>query len=224
MEDEWKKVQEAYQHWQNENIRIQAEQKGASNQFESAKLKKEETFARFMKELEQSGFTDEFTYKEAKLSDAEMEMLQKEIQGYYSSLEVLAKQIEELNSELKDKEYMDITSLGEHIKELEINLDIIKEKRQRAQNAVTYISDLHENIRRIDEQIHEEEKAFQELVDLYEVMKGDNESRISFERYILIEYLEQIVQIANERLRKLSNGQFYLKRSERVEKETVKVD
>ncbi|HGN6579580.1 AAA family ATPase [Bacillus cereus] len=218
MEDEWKKVQEAYQHWQNENIRIQAEQKGASNQFESAKLKKEETFARFMKELEQSGFTDEFTYKKAKLSDPEMEMLQKEIQGYYSSLEVLAKQIEELNSELKDKEYMDITSLGEHIKELEINLDIIKEKRQRAQNAVTYISDLHENIRRIDEQIHEEEKAFQELVDLYEVMKGDNESRISFERYILIEYLEQIVQIANERLRKLSNGQFYLKRSERVEK------
>ncbi|HDR3649643.1 TPA: SMC family ATPase [Bacillus anthracis] len=218
MEDEWKKVQEAYQHWQNENIRIQAEQEGATNQFESAKLKKEETFTRFMKELEQSGFTDQSTYKEAKLSDAEMEMIQKEIQSYYSSLEVLAKQIEELHAELKDKEYMDITALGEHIKELEINLDIIKEKRQRAQNAVTYISDLHENIRRIDEQIHEEEKAFQELVDLYEVMKGDNESRISFERYILIEYLEQIVQIANERLRKLSNGQFYLKRSERVEK------
>ncbi|PGK36677.1 exonuclease [Bacillus anthracis] len=218
MEEEWKKVQEAYQHWQNENIRIQAEQEGASNQFESAKLKKEETFARFMKELEQSGFTDQSTYKEAKLNDIAMEMLQKEIQSYYSSLEVLAKQIEELRAELKDKEYMDITALGEHIKDLEINLDIIKEKRQRAQNAVTYISDLHENIRRIDEQIHEEEKAFQELVDLYEVMKGDNESRISFERYILIEYLEQIVQIANERLRKLSNGQFYLKRSERVEK------
>ncbi|PDZ46753.1 AAA family ATPase [Bacillus wiedmannii] len=218
MEDEWEKVQEAYQHWQNENIRIQAEQEGASTQFESAKLKKEETFARFMKELEQSGFTNQITYKEAKLSDAEMDMLQKEIQSYYSSLEVLAKQIEELRAELKDKEYMDITALGEHIKDLEINLDIIKEKRQRAQNAVTYISDLHENIRRIDEQIHEEEKAFQELVDLYEVMKGDNESRISFERYILIEYLEQIVQIANERLRKLSNGQFYLKRSERVEK------
>ncbi|MCU4989130.1 SMC family ATPase [Bacillus cereus] len=218
MEDEWKKVQEAYQHWQNEHIRIQAEQEGASNQFESAKLKKEETFARFMKELEQSGFADQITYKEAKLSDAEMEMLQKEIQGYYSSLEVLAKQIEELHAELKDKEYMDITALGEHITELQINLDIIKEKRQRVQNAVTYISDLHENIKRIDEQIHEEEKEFQELVDLYEVMKGDNESRISFERYILIEYLEQIVQIANERLRKLSNGQFYLKRSERVEK------
>lgn len=149
MEDEWKKVQETYQHWQNEHIRIQAEQESASTQFESAKSKKEETFTRFMKELEQSGFTDQSTYKEAKLSDAEMEMIQKEIQSYYSSLEVLAKQIEELQGELKDKEYMDITALGEHIKDLEINLDIIKEKRQRAQNAVTYISDLHENIRQI---------------------------------------------------------------------------
>ena len=109
------------------NIRIQAEQEGATNQFESAKLKKEENFTRFMKELEQSGFTDQSTYKEAKLSDAEMELIQKEIQSYYSSLEVLAKQIEELLVELKDKEYMDITALGEHIKELEINLDIIKE-------------------------------------------------------------------------------------------------
>ncbi|WP_242247384.1 AAA family ATPase [Bacillus cereus group sp. BfR-BA-01523] len=218
MEDEWEKVQEAYQHWQNENIRIQAEHDNASNQFNSAKEKKEETFTRFMKELEQSGFTDQLTYKEAKLNDAEMDKLQQEIQSYYSSLEVLTKQIEELKADLKDKEYMDISSLDEQVKELEISLDIIKEKRQRAQNAVSYITDLHENIKRIDEQIHEEEKAFQELVDLYEVMKGDNDSRISFERYILIEYLEQIVQIANERLRKLSNGQFYLKRSERVEK------
>lgn len=218
MEDEWKKVQEAYQHWQNENIRVQAEYDGAVKQLTHTKEKKEETLCRFTTELKQGGFIDQQAYKEAKLTDVEMKHLQDQIQKYYSSLELLAKQIEELTNELVGKEWTDITVLEEQMKELEIQLDITKEKRQRAQSAVAYISDLHENIKRIDEQIHEEEKAFQELVDLYEVMKGDNESRISFERYILIEYLEQIVQIANERLRKLSNGQFYLKRSERVEK------
>ncbi|WJE54895.1 SMC family ATPase [Bacillus cereus] len=218
MEAEWKKVQEAYQHWQNENIRVRAEYDGAMKQVTQTKEKKEETLLRFMTELEQGGFIDQQAYKEAKLTDVEIKHLQEHIKKYYASLEVLAKQIEELANELEGKEWVDITVLEEQLKELEIQLDITKEKRQRAQNAVAYISDLHENIRRIDEQIHEEEKAFQELVDLYEVMKGDNESRISFERYILIEYLEQIVQIANERLRKLSNGQFYLKRSERVEK------
>jgi len=218
MEEEWKKVQEAYQYWQNENIRIQAEYDGALKQVSHAKEKQEETLLRFTTELEQGGFIDQQAYKEAKLTDVEMKHLHEQIQEYYSSLEVLAKQIEELVNELSGKEWTDITALEEQMKELGIQLDITKEKRQRAQSAVAYITDLHENIRRIDEQIHEEEKAFQELVDLYEVMKGDNESRISFERYILIEYLEQIVQIANERLRKLSNGQFYLKRSERVEK------
>ncbi|PEB39584.1 AAA family ATPase [Bacillus pseudomycoides] len=218
MEEEWKKVQEAYQYWQNENIRIQAEYDGALKQVSHAKEKQEETLLRFTTELEEGGFIDQQDYKEAKLTDVEMKHLHEQIQEYYSSLEVLAKQIEELVNELSGKEWTDITALEEQMKELGIQLDITKEKRQRAQSAVAYITDLHENIRRIDEQIHEEEKAFQELVDLYEVMKGDNESRISFERYILIEYLEQIVQIANERLRKLSNGQFYLKRSERVEK------
>ncbi|PFE01125.1 exonuclease [Bacillus cereus] len=218
MEEEWKKVQEAYQHWQNENIRVQAEHDGVVKQVNSAKEKREETFVRFTKELEKGEFIDQQGYKAAKLTDVEMKHLQDRIQKYYSSLEVLAKQIEELANELEGKEWVDITVLEEQMKELEIQLDITKEKRQRTQSAVAYISDLYENIKRIDEQIHEEEKAFQELVDLYEVMKGDNESRISFERYILIEYLEQIVQIANERLRKLSNGQFYLKRSERVEK------
>lgn len=218
MEDEWKKVQEVYQHWQNENIRVQAEHDGVVKQVTQTKEKKEETLLRFMTELQQGGFINQQAYTEAKLTDVEIKHLQEHIKEYYSSLEVVAKQIEELTNELAGKEWTDITVLEEQMKELEIQLDITKEKRQRAQNAVAYISDLHDNIKRIDEQIHEEEKAFQELVDLYEVMKGDNESRISFERYILIEYLEQIVQIANERLRKLSNGQFYLKRSERVEK------
>ena len=117
-----------------------------------------------MKELEQSGFTDQLTYKESKLNDAEMDKLQQEIQSYYSSLEVLTKQIEELKADLKDKEYMDISSLDEQVKELEISLDIIKEKRQRAQNAVSYITDLHENIKRIDEQIHEEKKHSKNLL------------------------------------------------------------
>jgi exonuclease SbcC len=80
------------------------------------------------------------------------------------------------------------------------------------------IESLRANIIDVHDQIQDEEAVYQELVDLYDVIKGDNESRISFERYILIEYLEQIVQAANERLRKLSNGQFFLKRSERVEK------
>ena len=41
--------------------------------------------------------------------------------------------------------------------------------------------------------------------------------KLSFERYLQIEYLEQILEAANERLKHLSNGQFHLTRSDRQE-------
>ncbi|MGG0239663.1 AAA family ATPase [Bacillus rhizoplanae] len=218
LQESWQRAQEEFQRCTSEKIRVEEAYKAAQQQYTQGNENKEEKYARFMAELEASGFASQQAYTEAKLSDAERKDLQQHIQTYYSMLEVLTKQIEELIEQLQGKEWTELTQLEEQLKELEIQLDIIKEQRQRTKSANEYISDLHENICRIDEQIHEEEAAFQELVDLYEVMKGDNESRISFERYILIEYLEQIVQVANERLRKLSNGQFYLKRSERVEK------
>ncbi|MFD0771668.1 AAA family ATPase [Bacillus sp. CGMCC 1.60114] len=218
LQEAWQRAQEEFQRCMSEKIRVEEAYKAAQQQYTQGNENKEEKYARFMAELEASGFASQQAYTESKMSDAERNDLQQHIQAYYSMLEVLTKQIEELTEQLQGKEWTELTQLEEQLKGLEIQLDIIKEQRQRTKSANEYISDLHENIRRIDEQIYEEEAAFQELVDLYEVMKGDNESRISFERYILIEYLEQIVQVANERLRKLSNGQFYLKRSERVEK------
>ncbi len=144
MEDEWKKGQDAYQHWQNEYVRMQVEYDSAVKQVNNAREKREETFARFANELEQGGFPDQSAYKEAKRTDTEIAELQQKIKRYYSSLEVLAKQIEELTNELQDKEWMDIISIEEQMKKLDIELDITKEKRQRAQSAVEYISDLYE--------------------------------------------------------------------------------
>ncbi|WP_222128711.1 hypothetical protein, partial [Bacillus thuringiensis] len=56
------------------------------------------------------------------------------------------------------------------------------------------------------------------LLDLYQLIKAHHQSRISFQPYILIHYLQQILQIANQRLPKLSNPQFYLKPTQPVQK------
>nr|WP_054752164.1 hypothetical protein [Piscibacillus salipiscarius] len=76
---------------------------------------------------------------------------------------------------------------------------------------------LKERVIEAGKQVDEQEKALNRIQDLYDVVRGQNNSKISFERYLQIEYLEQIVDAANERLKRLSNGQFYLKRSDRQE-------
>jgi len=54
--------------------------------------------------------------------------------------------------------------------------------------------------------------------ELYGLLNGQNSKKLSFERYIQINYLDQITEAANIRLNHLSNGQFELRRSDRLEK------
>ena len=65
--------------------------------------------------------------------------------------------------------------------------------------------------------VAELEQEHGKVTDLYDVVRGHNGLKLSFERYIQIEYLEQIIHSANERLRDMSNGQFELIRSDRQE-------
>ena len=61
------------------------------------------------------------------------------------------------------------------------------------------------------------EQTLNRIADLHDMIRGQNSLKISFERYLQIEYLEQIILSANERLKNLSNVQFHLIRSDRQE-------
>ena len=47
------------------------------------------------------------------------------------------------------------------------------------------------------------EREVGKITGLYDVIRGQNEYKLSFERFIQIDYLERIIQSANERLRSL---------------------
>lgn len=63
----------------------------------------------------------------------------------------------------------------------------------------------------------ESERQFNVVADLHDVIRGQNSKKVSFERYLQIDYLDQIIDAANQRLRDLSNGQYSLIRSDRQE-------
>ncbi|HIX44067.1 MAG TPA: SMC family ATPase [Candidatus Kurthia intestinigallinarum] len=88
------------------------------------------------------------------------------------------------------------------------------------QQTKSYVKNTQALMQQLDEnraQIEALEQRATHIIALYDLLRGNNEQRISFERYLQIEYLEQIIEAANERLQPLSNGQFLLQRSERLE-------
>ncbi len=81
MEDEWIESAGSVSAMQMK-IYVQAEQKGASNQFGKCKIKERETFAPLWKRLEQTRVYRWIPYKKAKLSDPRWSCYKKKIQGY----------------------------------------------------------------------------------------------------------------------------------------------
>lgn len=170
------------------------------------------------RELAVSEFRDVETYRSAKLDEPSRNELRQEIDEFRKQWHVVTEQLVDLHKELSGKERADLQTL-------EDKRTLTKQQLDEADQMIQLVTRYHQDAIRSQTAILESaghvkslETTLEEIQDVYQVMKGDNPLKISFERYILIEFLEQILQAANERLSKLSNGQFHLDRSDRVEK------
>lgn len=171
----------------------------------------------FQGKLTDAHFTDEAAYIRAKLPDEQKERLQKEIDTYTQGRLTLEKQIEELSVQLQNKKRVDIDELTLQLNTLKEQYEVAFATYSKAQETVTQTDKLIETIYSVQQRVEETEKELAAITDVYDVLRGQNTKRISFERYLQIDYLEQITAAANERFKALTNGQFYLIRSDRQE-------
>lgn len=217
LEKAWEVIQKKREEGRDQLSSIKSTEKHAKASFTEAADKRLKSKDSFLEALEKSQFQNEEAYHQAKMDEDSLVKLKNEIevfkQHYYSVREA----IKELNELLKDKERMDLKVLDDKL----IDLKTVYEKAFEAFNrSVEYekvIANLKERIQETSLKITQLEGSYGRISSLYDVVRGHNAVKLSFERYIQIEYLEQIIQSANERLREMSNGQFELIRSDRQE-------
>ncbi|WP_313894325.1 SMC family ATPase [Psychrobacillus sp.] len=167
--------------------------------------------------LAKSSFGSIEVYVKAKLSEGDRFTLKEWCTSYKQTLHTLTEQVREGKAQLADNERVELAPMEDALVQL-------KEAYERALNMLNGSKDyeqaglkLEEKITSTSDRITILEQRVHQIIDLYDVLRGQNQQKISFERYIQMEYLEQIVQAANERLKHMSNGQFQLIRSERQE-------
>ncbi|AJY76317.1 AAA family ATPase [Paenibacillus beijingensis] len=172
---------------------------------------------RFASELAAAGFGGNQSYKEAKLSERERQAGRESIEAYRTEAAALAQAVRELERELAGKQRIDVELLSAELAATKRELEETDAALRTAALLAGSAERLGAAIADARKRCAELESGLEEVADLYAMLKGDNPLKISFERYILIEFLEQILHAANERLRDLSNGQFVLERSGRLE-------
>lgn len=119
---------------------------------------------------------------------------------------------------LAGKEPVDLPALLAEQKELKSRLE------KGEQEYESFISALSGN-RRVLSQLADSETEYEALsrqygstAQLYQAASGRNQSRVSFERYVLAFYFDQVVESANLRFHSMSGGRYFLRRKESRER------
>ena len=214
----WKQAQMQYQEASKRNIEAVSSRTNADKLKNEAVAKKEKAHRSYFEALKQAGFETEEAYKAAKKKDDARSVLKQRIEAYHTATKTIEQQIEELSEALAGKERQDIVMLQQHLQELEQRLEIIRNENIQAELNYGKGTEGKVNILEAEKTWQDAEREYQLVKDLYDVVRGENTKKISFERYLQIEFLEKIIFNANQRLQQISGGQFYLVRSDRMEK------
>ncbi|RBW71149.1 AAA family ATPase [Bacillus taeanensis] len=217
-EQKWKEAQERYQKASETLLTMTANEDHVVNDLTEIKRKLEQIKAVFSDQLQKVGFSNEQSYNDAKMEKSLRQTLKEEVDHYYKRMSTTAEFIKELENELSGKEHRNLEQLQETVTMLKEKVEEAKEASQQTKHYYQEAEKLKQHLHDAGESLKDIEKELQVMDDLYNVVRGDNPKKISFERYLQIEFLEQIILAANERLKQLSNGQYYLIRSTRREK------
>ncbi|MEX3747764.1 AAA family ATPase [Lysinibacillus xylanilyticus] len=186
--------------------------------YEELKLKMDEKREQFSVSMKEAGFESYEEYAAAKRSVLQIETLRKACSDYALQINTLQVQITEGEKHLKGQEKQDLTVMEEKLEMLRVTYEEAFKVLQQMEGFAQACADFIEKVEEAEQEIRLLEKEAGRVKELYAMLNGQNAKKLSFERYIQINYLDKITEAANIRLHHLSNGQFELRRSDRLEK------
>ncbi|RLL45117.1 SMC family ATPase [Oceanobacillus piezotolerans] len=217
LEKAWENVQKHLQEAKEAKTKAASNVEFANKQLDEVTAKWGSASELFKLKYLEAGFSSAEEYQEARYSESDQQKLKERIQRFNEELRLVKQQVTDLTAVLHGKEKTNLEKLHVQLDELKNAYEAALNQWKRSKDYFEDIIKIKDNIIESDETAKEKEKSLATITDLYNVLRGQNDKKISFERYLQIEYLEQIIEAANSRLRNLSNGQFYLIRSDRQE-------
>ncbi|MFF2450082.1 SbcC/MukB-like Walker B domain-containing protein [Neobacillus sp. NPDC058068] len=166
----------------------------------------------FKNKLSEQGFEKYGLYAASKRTEDEIRSLEAGIRTYREELRSVSDRLEELTELLADVKTPDVEGLKLELAKLTSEIEGLTQQRtdlfvKRRDN-----EEIYTRVESLNEQMKVLEERYKLIGHLYEIAKGQNNFRITFERYVLAAFLDDILREANVRLRKMTSGRFQLLR------------
>ncbi|RIW28770.1 SMC family ATPase [Bacillus salacetis] len=182
---------------------------------------KEQTVSRVMKEmkeerkkflqiLDEQGFENYKEFQEAKRTEAEIDSMEKIVSRFGEEVRSVHDRLGELEQSLNDLEeprlealQQAFTEMDEELKELNDQCNSMKMRKIENESILS-------SVRTLNDQMKDLEERYSVAGHLAEMARGQNAHRLTFERYVLASFLEDILLVANDRLMKMTSGRYRL--------------
>jgi DNA repair protein SbcC/Rad50 len=164
----------------------------------------------FLSLLTEQGFPHYRAFHEAKRSDEEIAELEARVKKYGEDLRSATDRLSDVGKQLENKEKPEIhlieeslTAVSEEMKKINETLNNLISHTQENKNILSRVVEINEDIKELED-------TYQTVGHLADIARGQNANRLTFERYVLASFLEDILSIANERLVKMTAGRYNL--------------
>lgn len=160
------------------------------------------------------GFKDYYEYASLKRTKEYIEAMENSINEYKDKVKSLKDRIEEVEKETLNMDKVNEEKILEEIKSWKEKEEEVNKEDNKLFARIDNNQKQLKKINKLTLSIAKGEEEYKVVAELSKLAKGDNSEKLSFERYVLAAYFNEIIQAANIRLMKMTGRRFLLKRKE----------
>ncbi|QSX32344.1 SMC family ATPase [Shewanella avicenniae] len=164
--------------------------------------------------LLQAGFSDVAALTAAQLSDGQQQQLTANIEQWQQQCHALAGQLDALQQKLKDAIAPDLTALMTAVTAQQQLVQQADEQFQQINSRLSNLINCQQKLAADAKALAALESRFAVVGTLSDVANGNNQSKLSLQRFVLSVLLDDVLLEASERLARMSKGRYRLLRKE----------
>lgn len=172
----------------------------------------------FQQQLMDSDFDSEPAFLTARQPSDIREKLKREIQTFDEARQTLVVHLNNLTDRIGDQEKPDISPLKAELSALDERYNTLVKETTRLEELFELMTHVRKKVNQQLDTIKRAEQQYQTIKKLADLSRGDNHLKLSFERFVLSSFLDDILVKANQRLVELTDYRYQLRRSHEIAK------
>lgn len=207
-------LSEQYQQKKEQVQKLEAEINQQHTYVEETKENEKKANEQLVAQCKEVGFESVDAYQQAKLEQEELQNKKEKVSQFRKKQQSIQDSYTKLHEQLHDKQMPNLENMETLLNEMENKLEELSEEYQQVYLKKTEHARIYGQLEELIQLREESEEKYYYIGELAQLAKGDNAFKLSFERYVLSAFLDEIIIQANIRLDQMTEHRYHLERSQ----------